>query len=584
VKVLVLSALRSPIMEFSTVASDKLASPPDPYARIRQLESIVEELQQALCKQDEMEQALAEREEQFRDLVENSQDIIYVHTIEGLFTYLSPRVAEVLGYGSGDLIGRDIVSILHPEDIHRTRIMMQRLVQNGIPINDTALRVRHAEGHWCWISISGSPVRNLLGQIVSFQGIARDITAQKKAEDQSKEAHIFLNNILDGIPDPIFVKDENHRWIFLNHAFCTMLGESRETLLGRSDDACFPVSVAKAHWERDDEVLRTNVAHICEESYVDQSGQQRFISVKKTRFCDPIGRRFIIGTIRDLTEHKQSEDALRQAQIQLIQSEKMSALGLLIAGLAHEIKNPLHCIIGNLPPLNHSIDLLMELLDRYQLEHNQPTPVLEGLLTTVDLPFLKTDLPKLLGSLQLGAERMDEIVLSLRNFSRSDGTLPMEANIHDGLNSTIMILKHRLKGQPDRPAIEIQKVYGNLPVISCFSGQLSQVLMNLLSNAIDALDEKFANQNLQEKPWIQIETAQVDAEHIQICISDNGSGISEAAKHRMGELYFTTKPVGQGTGMGLTISREILDRHQGKLTWSSSLGEGTTFTIMLPIK
>jgi two-component system, NtrC family, sensor kinase len=580
----VLSALRPPTMEFSTVTPDKLASLPDPYARIRQLESIVEELQQALCNQDEMEQALAEREEQFRDLVENSQDIIYVHTIEGIFTYLSPRVAEMLGYDSGNLIGRDIVSILHPEDIHRTRMMMQRLVQNGMPIHDTALRVRHAEGHWCWLSISGSPVRSLMGQIVSFQGIARDITAQKKAEAQSKEAHLFLNNILDGIPDPIFVKDEQHRWIFLNHAFCAMLGETRETLLGRSDDACFPVDVAKAHWERDDEVLRTNVAHICEESYVDQSGQQRFISVKKTRFCDPIGRRFIIGTIRDLTEHKQSEDALRQAQIQLIQSEKMSALGLLIAGLAHEIKNPLHCIIGNLPPLNHSIDLLMELLDRYQLEHNQPTPVLEGLLTTVDLPFLKTDLPKLLGSLQLGADRMDEIVLSLRNFSRSDDTLPMEANIHDGIDSTIMILKHRLKGQPDRPVIEIQRAYGNLPLISCFSGQLSQVLMNLLSNAIDALDEKFTGQNLQDKPWIQIETAQVDAEHIQICISDNGAGISEAAKHRMGELYFTTKPVGQGTGMGLTISREILDRHRGKLTWSSSLGEGTTFTMMLPIK
>jgi two-component system, NtrC family, sensor kinase len=579
----VLSALSPPTMEFSIATPDKLAALPDPYARIRQLESIVEELQQALCKQDEMEQALAEREEQFRDLVENSQDIIYVHTIEGIFTYLSPRVAEVLGYGSGDLIGRDIVSILHPEDIHKTRMTMQRLVQNGIPIHDTALRVRHAEGHWCWLSISGSPVRNLLGQIVSFQGIGRDITAQKKAEAQSKEAHLFLNNILDGIPDPIFVKNEKHRWIFLNHAFCAMLGESRETLLGRSDNEFFPQPVAKSHWENDDEVFRTNVANVYEESYIDQSGQRRFISVKKTQFFDPLGRGFIIGTIRDLTEHKQSEDALRQAQIQLIQSEKMSALGLLIAGLAHEIKNPLHCIIGNLPPLNHSIDLLMELLDRYQLEYNQPTPVLEGLLTTVDLPFLKTDLPKLLNSLQLGADRMDEIVLSLRNFSRSDD-MPMQANIHDGINSTIMILKHRLKGQPDRPVIEIQTNYSNVPTISCFSGQLSQVLMNLLSNAIDALDEKFTDQNLQEKPWIQIETAQIDAEHIQICISDNGAGISETAKRRMGELYFTTKPVGQGTGMGLTISREILDRHRGRLTWSSSLGEGTTFTIVLPIQ
>lgn len=571
-------------MEFSTTTSDKLMPVPDPYARIKQLEAIVEELQQALCNQDEMEQALAEREEQFRDLVENSQDIIYVHTTEGIFTYLSPRIYDLLGYDSAHLIGRDIVSILHPEDIHKLRIAMQRLVQNNIPIRDIALRVRHAQGQWRWLSISGSPVRNLIGQIVSFQGIARDITAQKKAEEQSREAHLFLNHILDGIPDPIFVKDDRHRWIFLNNAFCTMLGESRETLLGRSDDEFFPPSMAKVHWENDDLVLRSNIAHIHEERYLNQAGQQRLISVKKSQFCDPLGRKFIIGTIRDLTEHKNSEDALRQAQIQLIQSEKMSSLGMMVAGLAHEIKNPLHCIIGNLPPLNHSVDLLMELLDRYQLEHNQPTPVLEGLLTTVDLPFLKVDLPKLLTSLQLGADRMDGIVQSLRNFSRADDTVPTEANIHDGIDGSIMILKHRLNGRPGRPAIKITKKYGQLPPVVCFSGQLSQVVMNLLSNAIDALDEKLTHEEPNGEPWICIETAQIDAQSIQICISDNGTGISDAAKQRMGELYFTTKPVGQGTGMGLTICRDIIDRHEGKLSWSSSLGEGTTFTIMLPIQ
>jgi signal transduction histidine kinase len=188
--------------------------------------------------------------------------------------------------------------------------------------------------------------------------------------------------------------------------------------------------------------------------------------------------------------------------------------------------------------------------------------------------------------LQLGGDRMDEIVQSLRNFSRSDDSKPLLSNIHDGIDGTLLILKHRLKAQHDRPEIIIRKSYGELALVSCFPGQLSQVFMNLLSNAIDAIGEKFAQgdyNGCEETLWIAIETAQLGAKCVQVCISDNGPGISEESSAHMGEMFYTTKPVGQGTGMGLTISREILDRHEGTLTWSSSLGEGSTFTVILPV-
>jgi signal transduction histidine kinase len=295
---------------------------------------------------------------------------------------------------------------------------------------------------------------------------------------------------------------------------------------------------------------------------------------------------------------------LKHTQAKLVQSEKMSSLGLLIAGIAHEINNPLNFIYSNIIHAREYINDLLDLVQLYQKHYSHPASEIQAQHEAIDLEFLSEDLPQLLDSMKLGADRILQLVLSLRNFSRHDQIAPKLIDIHEGIENTLLLLQHRLKATDQHPTIEVVKEYGNLPLVEGYAGQLNQVFMNILSNAIDAVEEVRSNShdshNSTRSPRIRIRTSyspnqrytpqitsyeQPATGNVLIQIADNGSGIAEAVKARVFNPFFTTKPVGKGTGLGLSISYQIVvEKHKGTLGCESQLGEGTEFWIEIPVR
>lgn len=285
---------------------------------------------------------------------------------------------------------------------------------------------------------------------------------------------------------------------------------------------------------------------------------------------------------------EQTLKELQETQAQLVQTEKMSSLGQLVAGVAHEINNPINFIAGNIKYIRQYIDDFLGILEIYQQEYPHPTERIQEALEEIDIQFLKDDILRSLSSMNLGSSRILEIVKSLRVFSRLDEAEYKKVDIHEGLDSTLLILQHRLKATPKRPEIQIVREYGNLPFIECYAGQLNQVFMNILANAIDALEE-INEQRIEANTelhfsQIRIETDVLDADQIVIRISDNGSGIPPEICSKLFDPFFTTKPVGKGTGLGLSISHQVVvEKHHGRLYCHSEPGKGTKFVIEIPI-
>lgn len=284
----------------------------------------------------------------------------------------------------------------------------------------------------------------------------------------------------------------------------------------------------------------------------------------------------------NLLEQKVEERTkeLQQTQAQLIQTEKMSSLGQLVAGIAHEVNNPANFIYGNLTHLDQYIQDLLEILELYQYYYPEPIPEIAKKINQIDLDFILEDFPKLIASLKVGSERIRDIVKSLRSFSRLDEAEMKDVDIHVGIESTLMILQNRINSSYQKNRIEIIKEYGNLPMIECYAGQLNQVFMNILLNALDALSDLE-----QEKKTIRISTSLHNSHLVRISIADNGIGMTEEVKKRIFDPFFTTKPVGQGTGMGMSISYQIItQKHRGNLMCFSEVGKGAEFIIEIPVK
>lgn len=279
---------------------------------------------------------------------------------------------------------------------------------------------------------------------------------------------------------------------------------------------------------------------------------------------------------------------LQQTQTQLIQTEKMSSLGQLVAGVAHEINNPVNFIYGNLSHVSEYTEDLLSMLELYQQECPNPSQEIFRHAEEIDLEFTIEDLPKTLASMKIGVDRIRQIVMSLRNFSRLDEAEMKAVNIHEGIDSSLLILQHRLKVKSDSPDIIIVKEYGDLPLVECYAGQLNQVFMNVLSNAIDALEHHQESAAEPHHSQITIRThvgeLKGNVKSVVIHIADNGTGIPEAVRARVFDPFFTTKPVGKGTGLGLSISYQIVvDKHNGVFKCDSQPGVGTEFWIEIPV-
>jgi PAS domain S-box-containing protein len=448
--------------------------------------------------------------------------------------------------------------------------------------------------------------------IILRQAITRleqEIHDRKEAKNLLQEKEQFLRSIYEGIEHQIFVNDVlpdgQFPYVGWNRFTEQLLEISSEAGRGKSPADIF--GVEQGNW------IVQNYRRCVEagttvsfEECLTFAGQQKWSITTLNPLKNGAGEiHRIVGTAFDITARKQAETALQQSetrlrqqtealeqtlrelqqtQMQLVQSEKMSSLGQLVAGVAHEINNPVNFIYGNLKHAESYMQDLLGLLRLYQECYPQPSDVIQQEARAIDLDFLLEDLPKLLNSMRVGADRIQAIVTSLRIFSRMDEAEMKEVDLSACIDSTLMILQNRLKAKPDRGKIEVIKSYAAIPPVECYAGQLNQVFMNIISNAIDALEETGVD-NPELEPQINISLEMPTATEVIIRLTDNGAGIPDEAKARIFDPFFTTKPIGKGTGMGLSISYQIVtEKHRGQLECNSAPGAGTEFVIRIPVR
>ena len=460
-----------------------------------------------------------------------------------------------------------------------------------------------------WIRILARPERQSGGEILWYGSIS-DISDRKHAEAELAK----LSLVASQTDSAVVITDRDGLTEWVNDSFVRITGYTLDEVRGKKPGSLLQGPLTDSETvDRIREAIRTQTPFQGEILNYDKQGRSYWLWLSINPIFDSTGALSQFVAIEsDITTRKQYELQLKQqteelektlselkrTQVQLVQSEKMSSLGQLVAGIAHEINNPVNFIFGNLSYVKEYTEDLLAAIDIYQTHYPDPPPEVQEKLDLDEIEFLQADLTKLLQSMRVGADRIREIVLSLRTFSRLDEADVKEVDIHDGIESTLTILQNRFKANSvpvagteyQRRAIEIVKDYGKLPLVECYSGPLNQVFMNILANAIDALDERDRTctpEEIQQNPsTIRIATEADDAlDRVTIRIVDNGPGIPEEIQNRIFDPFFTTKAIGKGTGLGMSISYQIVtEKHQGSLECISQLGVGTEFAIEIPVR
>ncbi|WP_066376999.1 PAS domain-containing sensor histidine kinase [Anabaena sp. CA = ATCC 33047] len=569
----------------------------------KQAEAELKRLNEKLeARVEERTTALLESETRLQRLADNVPGMLYEFHLQPdgtmSFPYVSSGCREITEREPKELQDNPSLTLsdVHPDDIS--------YVQAAIADSAKTLhnfgnewRIITPSGKQKWIKANSKPERRIGGEIVWY-GYMLDISERKTVEALLQEQEEFLRSIYEGADQIIFVVDvlENceFRYAGWNTTAETASGINRAEVIGKAPEDVHGMIEGAAVRQRYRNCVETGIPNSYEECLTIRN-QSTWWLTKINPLQNSEGKIYrLVGTTLNITERKKAEIQLQQqakslenalrelqrTQTQLIQSEKMSSLGNMVAGIAHEINNPVNFIHGNLIPASEYAHDLLHLVQLYQIHFPYPPAEIQEVLIDIDFEFLQEDLVKLLTSMRVGTQRIREIVLSLRNFSRLDEAEFKQVDIHEGIDSTLMILQNRLKSKPGHPEILVIKEYGNLPLIDCYPGQLNQVFMNIISNAIDALEDSFIGEQAQ----IHICSEVINSNWVSIKIADNGAGIPVDVVDKLFDPFFTTKSVGKGTGLGLSISYQIVvDRHGGKLSCHSQPGQGAEFMIEIPI-
>lgn len=572
-----------------------------------------------------------------------SLDLLCIADTGGHFCRVSQAWSDILGYSPADLEGRVFLEFVHPDDLASTLAAISTL-KEGQPVMRFTNRYRTKSGsyrHIEWLSLPQ-------GELI--YAAARDITERIEAQEQlesllnrtqllnalSNEIRqsLELDQIVQRTVEAVFDELDLDICTFARHSeedghpYVEIVQEKRksscQSWLGIYDATQYPDyhkalltnQVFRFNRQNPGEDCDRGIYDFCESMGVnlylmlpiqttDQLACLEMARIDGSRewrqdeieLLESLGLQVAIAMQQaHLYQTAQQRTAelqvayrdLQEAQVQLVQAEKMSSLGQLVAGIAHEINNPVSFIYGNLDPLGDYVEGLLDIIETYQETYPEPLIELSELIEDLDLPFIAEDLPKMVNSMRNGADRIRDIVKSLRTFSRLDEADLKAADLHENLDSTLMILQNQLNGRSGKPKIEVIKNYGDLPLVECYIGLLNQVFMNVLVNAIQAIEDRQNTEgnsmgNSSYQGVITITTILKEAGEVVISVQDNGLGMSEQVKEKIFEPFFTTKPIGSGTGMGLPTSHQIVTKyHEGELYFDSTLGGGTTFFVRLP--
>jgi PAS domain S-box-containing protein len=593
-------------------------------ARTAQLSRVVTQLEEEISERISIETQLRSSQQLLQLVMDNIPQLIFWK--DRNLTYLGCN--ENFARGAGLSSPENIVGLNDydlpwtQEESDRYREWDLRVILSGIPELHIIETQRRKDGNLIWVETNKIPLRDAQGNVVGILGTSEDITERKRTEEALRQSEAKLQKLSANVPGMLYqfrlCPEGSFSLPYVNSGSYEIFGLTPEEIQVKPK---LIISYIHPELRQDFENSINNSAQTLqpwcwEGQLILPTGQVKWVQAASRPEQQTDGSIIWDGLLMDITRLKQAEEELQQAyvkletrveertqelarsnvalqaeiaerqqtQMQLIQSEKMSSLGQLVAGVAHEINNPVNFIYGNIAHANEYIQDLVKLVKLYQQHYSVLIPQVQQLAVEIDLDFLIEDLPKLLKSMEVGAQRIREIVVSLRTFSRMDEAEMKAVNIHEGIDSTLMILEHRIKAKPNTCAIQVIKDYGNLPLVECYAGQLNQVFMNILANAIESIEESMMQQNTTKNPQIHIRTHLINTNQVAIHIIDNGMGITDAVKQRLFDPFFTTKPIGKGTGMGLSISYQIItQRHGGSLECISQPGEGAEFVITIPL-